>query len=110
MNIRQLKRLLVLLGAPASFLDIVTRGLRAESRVSIDGEGADAPNIDSDVAAWVLLGFAATDTAAQAAEGLYRQTKLQLRDGQMARHSPVFVDAVQILLGSVEWAGDVAEI
>lgn len=110
MNVRQLEKLLIFHGAPTSFLDTVTRVLRAESRLPIGGRGPYAPQIGPDAAAWVMLALAGTDVAAQAGHALHRLLELRLPTGIAARYAPEFVDAVQILLGSPEWAGEVAEI
>lgn len=110
MNARQLERLLVQHGAPASFLDVVTRKLREAMRLPKGGRGLNAPEIGGDEAAWTLLGLAGTDTATQAAHAITRLLELRLPAGIEPRHSREFVSAVQIILGSVEWAGEISEV
>ncbi|MEA1015576.1 hypothetical protein [Sphingosinicella sp. LY1275] len=110
MKVRQLERILAMHGAPASFLDTVTRSLRAEGRLPIGGRGVNAPDIGPDEAAWVMIGLAATDVAAQAALRFALQLELALPEGASPRHARNFVDAVQALLGSPETAWEVWEI
>lgn len=110
MKVRQLERLLVQHGAPASFLDTVTRVLRSESRLPLGGRGVNAPDIGPDEAAWVMVGLAATDVAAQAGYGFHRQLGLELYGNEQPRHAKHFVDAVQVILGSADWASEVAEV
>lgn len=110
MRVRQLERLLTTLGASATALDIVTRQLREATRLPIGGRGANAPHITGDEAAWIIIALASTETASQAVAGLSRQTELQLPREVEPRHSRSFVDTVQLILGSQEWAGNVVEI
>ncbi len=110
MKVRELARLLTVHGAPASFTDTVIRVLHSESKLPIGGRGPHAPAIGADEAAWVLVGLASTDVAAQAGHGLNRQLSLSLYGSEPARHDRDFTGAVQIILGNPEWAAAVAEI
>jgi hypothetical protein len=111
MKVRDLERLLVAHDAPRSFLDTVTRALRSESKLPIGGRGVNAPDIGPAEAAWVMLGLAGTDIAAQAGHAIFRLLELQLPRGEQPRFGERrFVDAVQIILHDPDRAAEVSEI
>lgn len=110
MRVRQLEFALQELGVPASALDVVTRQLRAQKMLPVGGRGLNAPKIGPDEAAWVLIGLAGSDAAAQAAWALHKQLELRMVPGSAPRHSDEFVSVVQILLGNPDWAGEVVEL
>lgn len=110
MNARDFERFLVERGAPASFLDIVTRKLRQEGKLRIGGRGRHAAEVEHIEAAWIMIGLAATDVAAQAVDGFRRQMELEVPRGVRPRHYTHIVEALQIILGNPQWASKVAEI
>lgn len=109
MKARKLERILVSHGAPASFLDTVTRVMRTDGKLPIGGRGPNAPDIGPFEAALMMIALAATDVAARAVEGLSRQISLKT-DAAAPRFADDLPSALQVALGNPDWARQIAEV
>ena len=110
MRVRQLEKILISLGVEASFIDVVTRQLRAAFKLPTGGRGFNAPQIGPDEGAWILVAMAGADTAAHAAHAFGGQLELAIPPGEKPRHHHEFVIAMQLLLRSPDLAAQVQEV
>ncbi|MEO7688189.1 MAG: hypothetical protein ABIS51_02810 [Sphingomonas sp.] len=108
---RDLERLLVILQAPASIVDLVTRDLRENGAIPTGGRGPNAPRIGAVEAAAMLIALAGADVASQAYLAIAKVKGLRFVElDALPRHDGCLVTTLRKVLGDPPLASEIHEI